>query len=173
MAEKWTNTSSPSGRSMNPYPFSLLNHLTVPCVNPVPPCHDRPPSAGDGAEPSMGSSPPQRILARGRARLPFGFEGASVLVLQPERVVLGGVPVGDLQDPAAPFPAVRDPMGLLGGDHELFAEPRLDHPVADLDHQALVPDHPHLVAELMVVLAGGLPGVDRDHPDRRRLVQRV
>src|SRR5919201_1149554 len=39
MAVKWTKTSSPSVRAMKPYPFSLLNHFTVPCVaKPVPPC---------------------------------------------------------------------------------------------------------------------------------------
>src|SRR5947207_14902718 len=31
MALKCTNTSSPSGREMKPYPFSALNHFTVPC----------------------------------------------------------------------------------------------------------------------------------------------
>src|SRR5487761_1672395 len=30
MAEKWTKTSSPVERSMNPYPFAPLNHLTTP-----------------------------------------------------------------------------------------------------------------------------------------------
>src|SRR5690606_31801681 len=32
MAEKWTKTSSPPSTAMKPYPFSLLNHLTVPCA---------------------------------------------------------------------------------------------------------------------------------------------
>ncbi len=31
MAEKWTNTSSPDWRWMNPKPFAALNHFTVPC----------------------------------------------------------------------------------------------------------------------------------------------
>src|SRR5690349_20950965 len=30
MAEKWTNTSSPVERWINPYPFAPLNHFTVP-----------------------------------------------------------------------------------------------------------------------------------------------
>src|SRR5439155_6404326 len=30
MAEKWTNTSSPSGWEMKPKPFASLNHFTVP-----------------------------------------------------------------------------------------------------------------------------------------------
>src|SRR6266436_7859737 len=30
MAEKWTNTSSPLSRWMNPKPFPALNHFTVP-----------------------------------------------------------------------------------------------------------------------------------------------
>src|ERR1035441_2706643 len=30
MAEKWTNTSSPFSRWMNPKPFPALNHFTVP-----------------------------------------------------------------------------------------------------------------------------------------------
>src|SRR5699024_798056 len=32
IAEKCTNTSSPSSRSMNPNPFSALNHLTLPVI---------------------------------------------------------------------------------------------------------------------------------------------
>src|SRR5699024_3804979 len=32
-AEKWTNTSSPSVRSINPYPFSGLNHYTLPSIH--------------------------------------------------------------------------------------------------------------------------------------------
>src|SRR3974377_981552 len=31
MAEKWTKTSSPDWRLMNPKPLLALNHLTVPC----------------------------------------------------------------------------------------------------------------------------------------------
>src|ERR1700733_3671114 len=31
MAEKWTKTSSPDWRWMNPKPFAALNHFTVPC----------------------------------------------------------------------------------------------------------------------------------------------
>src|SRR2546430_9926158 len=31
MAERGTNTSPPEERSMNPNPFSLLNHFTFPC----------------------------------------------------------------------------------------------------------------------------------------------
>src|SRR5271154_3485162 len=31
MAEKWTKTSSPDWRWMNPNPLLALNHLTVPC----------------------------------------------------------------------------------------------------------------------------------------------
>src|SRR6516162_1711799 len=31
MAEKWTKTSSPDWRWMNPKPLLALNHLTVPC----------------------------------------------------------------------------------------------------------------------------------------------
>jgi hypothetical protein len=31
MAEKWTKTSSPDWRWMNPNPFAALNHFTVPC----------------------------------------------------------------------------------------------------------------------------------------------
>src|ERR687898_2627600 len=32
MLEKWTNTSLPSSREMNPWPFSALNNLTVPAA---------------------------------------------------------------------------------------------------------------------------------------------
>src|SRR6478609_9537140 len=38
IAEKWTNTSSPPSRSMNPKPFSFENHLTVPISD-----NERPP----------------------------------------------------------------------------------------------------------------------------------
>jgi hypothetical protein len=31
MAEKWTKTSSPDWRWMNPNPLLALNHFTVPC----------------------------------------------------------------------------------------------------------------------------------------------
>jgi hypothetical protein len=31
MAEKWTKTSSPDWRWMNPKPLLALNHFTVPC----------------------------------------------------------------------------------------------------------------------------------------------
>src|SRR5216683_4435867 len=31
MAEKWTNTSSPDWRWINPKPFEALNHFTTPC----------------------------------------------------------------------------------------------------------------------------------------------
>src|SRR6476646_7591093 len=32
MLEKWTTTSSPCSREMNPKPFSALKNLTVPCA---------------------------------------------------------------------------------------------------------------------------------------------
>src|SRR5689334_9315208 len=43
MFEKWTKTSGPSSREIKPYPFSELNHLTVPIANYLAPwCLRRP-----------------------------------------------------------------------------------------------------------------------------------
>src|SRR5204863_7210968 len=44
---------------------------------------------------------------------------------------------------------------------------------ADLDPQPLVEHDPHLIAELVVVLGGLLPGLDRDDPHRGGLVEGV
>src|SRR5437588_643815 len=106
-----------------------------------------------------------------RSRSPVGLEGTSIVVLEPERVVLGGVPVCDLQDAAPLLPGVRDSVRLLGRDHELVPGTSLDHLVADLDPEALVEHDPELVPELVVVLARLVPGLDRDHADRGRLVE--
>src|SRR5437588_680024 len=108
-----------------------------------------------------------------RSRSPVGLEGTSIVVLEPERVVLGGVPVCDLQDAAPLLPGVRDSVRLLGRDHELVPGTSLDHLVADLDPEALVEHDPELVPELVVVLARLVPGLDRDHADRGRLVEGV
>src|SRR6478672_166350 len=115
MAEKWTKTSSPSGRAMKPYPFSLLNHLTVPCDTPVPPhspgasaAHRRPgpPESENRAEASTAipcdsttgrTANTQVRTATETAGLPLRFERPAVVVLEAEHVVLGRVTVGDLE----------------------------------------------------------------------------
>src|SRR5438093_9271732 len=74
--------------------------------------------------------------------LPLGLEGPAVVVLEAERVVLSGVAVRNLHDPAALFPRVPDPMRFLRGDHELVSGMGVDDPVPDLDGEAGIEDEP-------------------------------
>src|SRR5919204_3011640 len=170
---------------MNPKPFSLLNHLTVPC------------SANrclllrvsrrallervDGAEPSTALRRAQSVRAPEdgeSSRLtqppsPVRLKGAAVVILEAERVVLGRVAVRDLEHPPPSITMVGDAVRRLGGDDELLAGRRLDDLVSDLDGQSRVEHDPHLVAHLMVVNARLLSGLDRDHAHGARLVERV
>src|SRR5919197_2484324 len=106
-------------------------------------------------------------------RLPLRLERPAVVILEAEGLVLIRVAVRDLEHAAPPRPRIRDPVRLLGRDDELVAGPRFDLPIPDLDAQALIDDHPHLVPELVVMLAGLLTGLDGDESHRRGLVQRV
>src|SRR5262245_15152156 len=99
---------------MKPNPFSLLNHFTVPCSANGSSC---PWSARSVARGIPGA---QRDGQPAPACLPVGLERASVVVLEPERVVLGGVAVGDLEHASPGRARVRDPVGRFGPDHELL-----------------------------------------------------
>src|SRR6266508_582049 len=115
-------------------------------------------------------SPPR---AEARTPLPLGLERAPVIVLEPERVVLCRVAVRDLEHPSALLPHVPDPVRFLSRHDELVTGMGFDHTVPDLDHQAGVEDDPHLVSELVIVLARLLSGLDRDDPAPCELVQRA
>src|SRR4029450_1622386 len=88
IAEKWTNTSSSPSREMNPKPFSLLNHFTVPCSANVPSCAWSGRSVARPARRAQRGDDGDQPLTAGGS--PIGFERAAVVVLEAERVVLGG-----------------------------------------------------------------------------------
>src|SRR5204863_2307494 len=88
-------------------------------------------------------------------------------------IVLARVAERDLEDPARLRAAATHPVGLLSRDRELLTGGRLDDPVPDLDREPGVQHDPHLFAQAMVMRSGARPRVDRDDPDRRRLIQRV
>src|SRR5580765_6120749 len=94
-------------------------------------------------------------------------------ILDQQPVVLTRVAEGDLEDPARLRPAATHPVGLLSRNRELLTGRRLDDPVPDLDREPPVQHDPHLFAQSMVVRSRARPRVDRDDPDRRRLIQRV
>src|SRR4030095_10579666 len=166
IAEKWTNTSSSPSREMNPKPFSLLNHFTVPCSANVPSCAW---SARSVARPARGAQRTGGATNHVAGGSPVGVGGGAIVVLEAERVVLGRIAVGDLEHPAACGPGVRDPMRRLCAHHGPPPRGRIALTVADLHGQPRVEHDPHLVPHLVVVDARLLAGLHGDHADRARL----
>src|SRR5918994_3167996 len=169
---------------MNPKPFSLLNHLTVPCSATAASCCVPRVARCSSASAARSLARPFDALnpfaARGGREFtahstpsPVRLEGASVVVLQAERVVLGRVAVGDFEHAPTSVTTVGDAVRRLCRDDELLAGRRLDDLVSDLNGQSRVEHDPHLVAHLMVVNARLLSGFDRDHTHGARLVERV
>src|SRR5688500_1455177 len=73
MAEKCTNTSGPPSTAMNPYPFSPLNHFTVPCAMTASwPRFGTP--AGNAAARSRSGTRPRRRAELARRRAVHGWE---------------------------------------------------------------------------------------------------
>src|SRR6266550_1343881 len=121
------------------------------------------------------------VKYRGRCGRPStGADGAMELplivasrVFDQQPIVLTRIAEGDLEDPARLRAAAAHPVSLLSRNPELLTRGRLDDPVPDLDRESGVEHDPHLFAQAMVMRSRARPRVDRDDPDRRRLIQRV
>src|SRR6476646_17863 len=118
------------------------------------------------------------VKYRGRCRRPS--TGATELplivgtgVFDQQAIVLTRVAEGDLEDPARPRAGAAHPVGLLSRNRELLTGRRLDDPVPELDREPGIQHDPHLFAQAVVMRSRARPRVDRDDPDRRRLIQRV
>src|SRR6476646_10151647 len=115
---------------------------------------------------------------RGRCRRPSTGAMELPLIVAPgtfdqQSVVLTGVAEGDLEDPARLRAAAAHPVSLLSRNRELLTGDRFDDPVPDLHREPGIQHDPHLLAQAMVMRSRARSGIDRDDPDRRRLIQRV
>ena len=144
--EKCTNTSSPPSCWMKPYPFSLLNHLTVPSANSRP-LLDSPACATGRRNDKARSGRLQRSPRRPEFRRPA--RRAAIRVLRRSiAIVIGPTPPGtgviapaigstESKSTSPTRPAsvrlmptsMTDGAGLdhVGGDHAADGRPRRQH----------------------------------------------
>src|SRR6476659_6188485 len=118
------------------------------------------------------------VKYRGRCRRPSTGAMELPLIVAPgifdqQPIVLARIAEGNLEYPARLRAAAAHPVSLLSRNRELLTGGRLDDPVPDLYREPGIQHDPHLFAQAMIMRSRARPRVDRDDPDRRRLIQRV